>query len=246
MAQTSTLSAVIIGDELLSGKIRDVNSPALIDLARGCGVALGRIVTIGDDPAQIAREIGYCSEHYDHVVTSGGLGPTHDDRTMEGLARAFECPLVRHPQLERLVREHFGDRLNDAALKLAEAPEGARLLDGGAFPTVAFRNIFILPGVPEIFAAKLDVVRRFLHGRPRTVYRIYVRARESDIAAELGLVHADDAEVQIGSYPQLGRPDFDVIVTVESLEPARARAAVSRLVDLLPAAVVIRIDPTLT
>ena len=109
MAMT-TVAALIIGDKILSGKVRDANSELIIELMRDLGVELNRIVTMGDDEREIAREVRFCAERFDAVITSGGVGPTHDDRTVAAVARAFGVGIERNPDLERMIRTWWGDR----------------------------------------------------------------------------------------------------------------------------------------
>lgn len=240
-----TAAAVIIGDEILTGKIRDTNTGHLVDFLRSVGISLKRIVTIDDDPAVIAEEVRFASERFTHVFTSGGLGPTHDDCTMEGIARAFDCALIQHPDLVTLLKKHLGDRVNDAALKMAEAPEGARLLDSDIFPTMAYRNIIILPGVPQIFVAKLSRLRSLFHGAPPTVYSIFLRADESQFASALTEVSKLVSSVKIGSYPRLGEREYHVLVTVEGFDIAEVRRATTSILSRIDPSFIVRTEPPL-
>ena len=240
----TTASGIIIGDEILTGKIQDTNARAMIDMLHDAGVELLRLSTIGDDPACIAEEVNLCRGRCDHVITSGGVGPTHDDRTMEGIALAFGVELVRDPELERMVRHHWAERINEAALKLADLPRGARLLgsDDGMLPLAVMDNVFILPGIPQLFEGKLRRVRLELSGQVAVLHSIYLRADESSIAEHLSRVDRELAGVKIGSYPRLGDPDHRVRVTVESRDPAVADRAMQRLLELLPPDHVVRVE----
>ena len=237
-----TAAAVVIGDEILNGQVRDENSARLIEALRAVGVRLQRIVTIGDDIADIAEAVLQCATRYDYVFTSGGLGPTHDDRTVEAIARAFGTNVVRAPELVSVIERHMGSHVNDAALKMAEVPEGAQLLDGGPYPIVCYRNVFILPGVPEIFAAKLGALLPQFEGELPMVQGIYLSLDESLIAAQLNQVVAEFGDVKLGSYPRLGQPDYKVLITVESVQCPRVSAVVARLLELLPPSAVVRVD----
>jgi molybdenum cofactor synthesis domain-containing protein len=241
----TTAAAIIIGDEILSGKVRDTNAFSLIQMLHEIGVELVRIVTVGDDPACIAEEVNRCRERCDHVITSGGVGPTHDDRTIEGVALAFGRQVVRHPELERAIRGHWGERVNDAALKLSEVPEGASLLgsEDGWLPVVVVENVFILPGIPKLFEAKLRQVREQLAGgRPLVLHSVYLSADESSIAEALERVDDAHESVKIGSYPRLGDADFRVHVTVEAAEQQDADRALDQLLELLDDAWVVRVE----
>lgn len=240
----TTAAGIIIGDEILSGKVTDTNTPLLVELLRSVGVRLRRIAVVSDDLAAIGQEVRACAASHDYVITSGGVGPTHDDVTMEAIARAFDRPLVRHPHIEQSVRHYFGARVNEAALKLAELPDGARLIHSqdSLLPVVAFQNIYILPGVPQIFRAKLQALSAELRGEPVTLANLYLGVDESAVAAILTQVVAESPEVQIGSYPRYGDPEVMVRVTVESQQAARVEAALARLIELLPKGQVLRVD----
>ena len=151
-----TAGAVIIGDEILSGKVQDANTPHLIAMLARRGVRLGRIIVIGDDPQEIGAAVKAQAERFDHVFTSGGVGPTHDDRTVAAIAAAFGRPVVRHPELVALLTREIGAAPDDPALKMSEVVDGTQLLGGGPYPIMRFENVYILPGVPQIFAAKID------------------------------------------------------------------------------------------
>jgi molybdenum cofactor synthesis domain-containing protein len=241
----TTVAAVIIGNEILTGKVRDTNTPLLVDLLREAGVNLGRLVVIGDDPDEIAAEVERCAAVYDAVVTSGGLGPTHDDRTVEGVAAAFGVGVVRHPEVEAMIRAFWGERLTEAALRMADMPDGSRLLHGddSLLPLVVCRNVYLLPGVPELFAAKLASLRRELSGTRRFVRSVFLSSYESDVAELLTRVDAANPEVQIGSYPRFGHGDHRLWVTFEGADETAVHRAVAALLELVPAADVVRTEP---
>ena len=155
-----TCALVVVGNEVLSGKTQDSNAYFAARQLRAIGVALQRITVIPDEIPLIAEEVSYCARRFDVVLTSGGVGPTHDDVTMDGVAAAFGRKLMMHPELERLIRTHFADRLTAAALKMAAVPEGAVLNSAGdlRFPTIQLENVYILPGIPQIFEAKLNAL----------------------------------------------------------------------------------------
>ena len=243
-ALMTTVAGLIIGDEILTGKVRDANGPLLIDLCRDLGVCLERLVYIGDEIEVIATEVRSCSEQFDAVVTSGGVGPTHDDRTVAAVAHAFGVRVDRHPDLEAMIRAWWGKRFTDAALRMADMPEGSRLLygDDGLLPLVVFRNVYLFPGVPRLFEAKLGALRGELDGRPPTLRSIYLSSDESRVAPLLGQVADEFGEVKIGSYPRFDAEDHRVWVTVEAPACHAVDAAVDRLLELLPDGEVVRVD----
>jgi molybdenum cofactor synthesis domain-containing protein len=143
---------LIIGNEILSGKVADANSPYFCRELRPLGVDVERIVTIPDEIVTIAREVREMSEAYDVVLTSGGIGPTHDDLTIEGVAAAFELAIEHSESIEARIRRATGGDLNESQRKMAQVPSGSTLLDGGDvwFPLVVVRNVYIFPGVPVL------------------------------------------------------------------------------------------------
>lgn len=240
----ATAAIVLIGNELLNGKFRDENAAWLAPRLRFLGVDLRRIVTVPDDEAEIVAEVRACAGRFDHVFTSGGVGPTHDDITLAAVAAAWGAPLVRRPELELLLRAHFKARLSEDHLRMADVPEGTVLLAGGEFPwpVVQFRNIYILPGVPEIFRLKFDAIAEQFRGERYFLRNLWLNSDEGAIAALLRSVETQYA-VQIGSYPRIDRgADHRVRITVESRERERVDAAVSALLTGLPVEQVVRVD----
>lgn len=239
-----TAAIVLIGNELLSGKIQDENATWLARRLRGLGVDLRRISVVPDDPSAIIDEVRRVHAQVDHVFTSGGVGPTHDDITLATIAQAFGVPLVRDPDLAALIEYYFGDRLQPDHLRMADIPEGCALIRTEAmkWPVYNFREIYILPGVPKIFRAKFDAIAdRFASG---TIHlrNLYLDADEGSIAALLRAAQATHA-VMIGSYPRFDAPDHKVRITVESREAEAVDAAIATLLGGLPAAAVVRADP---
>jgi molybdenum cofactor synthesis domain-containing protein len=235
---------LIIGDEILSGKVCDTNTPLLIDLLRELGVELCRVVYLCDSVDEIAAEVRACSEKFDAVITSGGVGPTHDDCTVEAVAHAFGVGVVRHPDIEAMIRAYWGDRFTEAALRMADMPDGSRLLytSDGLLPLVVFENIYLLPGVPRLFAAKLNALRAELKGEPLRLSQLYLDSDESSIAPLLSRVDQEFPAVKIGSYPKFEAGDHRVWVTVEAAAASDVDSAVRRLLELIPADQVVRVE----
>lgn len=231
-----TAVAVVIGNEILSGKFQDANSPWLATRCRELGIDLVRIHVIPDDVAVIGRTVAEASALADHVFTTGGVGPTHDDLTMAGIAAAFGVPQVRHPELEAALRDRMGDRANPAALRMADVPEGAELWtsDSMFFPQVVVRNVLVFPGVPRLLRMKFDAVAdRLAAGPPVRTARLVSTAAETDIAAALGAVQDAHAAVDIGSYPQFDRKPWTVTVTMDSRDQAALDACRAALEAVL-------------
>ncbi len=235
---------VVVGNEILSGKIQDSNAYFAARELRKIGVSLSRIATIPDELPIIAEEVAYCSSHFDFVVTSGGVGPTHDDLTMEGVALAFKRRLVKHPDLERLIREHFRERSIEAGLKMAEVPEGAVLNDAGdiLFPTVQIENVYVLPGIPQLFESKLLALTTRFATDPYFMRAIYTSAGEGTIAEHLNDCMRNFPALMLGSYPRIGNRDYRVKVTLESKDPEYLERAFRHLMERLPSDAVVKTE----
>ncbi len=235
---------VVVGNEILSGKVQDSNAFFAAREFRKIGVALARIATIPDDIAIIAEEVSYCASRFDFVITSGGVGPTHDDMTMEGVARAFKRPLVMHPTLENLIRKHFKERSLEAGLKMAEVPDGAVLNDGGdiRFPTVQIENVYVLPGIPQLFEAKLLALKGRFATDPYFIRAIYISSGEGDITEHLNDCMRNFPDLMLGSYPRIGDREYRVKLTLESKSAEYLERAFQHLMALLPSAAVVKTE----
>jgi molybdenum cofactor synthesis domain-containing protein len=244
-AGVPTAGIVIIGDEILSGKFVDENGVFLIGELRALGVDLRRITVVPDVADDIIETVTRDSARHDHVFTSGGVGPTHDDVTIAAIARGFGVAVERHPELERRVRAYWGDRLADANLRLADIPAGAELVYGkdGIWPVVCLRNVYILPGVPALFRRKFVDIRDRFRTSPVTTARLYVDADEGELAPHLDAVVAAFPAVRVGSYPRFGERSFKVMLTLEAKDGAVVAAAFAALAERLGGLVVKREEP---
>ena len=235
---------IVIGNEILSGKVVDTNAPFLTRELRSIGVTLKRILTIPDEVDEIAEAVKEFRPRYDVVFTSGGVGPTHDDVTMEGIAKGLGRRLVRHPAIEGRLREFYKEHVNDARLKMSEVPEGAELLVDGrlGFPTVKCENFYILPGIPELFEQKFEALRERFSATPYTMRVVYTREGEGSIAEHLNATLAAFPELLLGSYPKLSHPEYTVKLTLESKDPEYVDRALAHLLRLLPAEAIVRTE----
>jgi len=239
-----TAGIIIIGNEILSGKVRDTNTYFLVTELRALGVDVRRILVIPDDAETIGVEAAAFSETFDYVFTSGGVGPTHDDVTMEGIARGFGVSLIKHPALEKHFTSHYGDRLNEAILKMADLPEGAETVEirPGRFPLVVFRNIFIFPGIPEYLQDKFLAIRDQFQSSPIFLQKIFLNGYESEIASALNAVVGRYQDVGFGSYPVLHNPEYMIIVTAESRDRETLENAVREFLAKLPPQILVRTE----
>ena len=239
-----TAGILVIGNEILSGKVADSNSHYLCRELRALGVDVERMVTIPDVIEVIASDVKAMSESYDFVFTSGGIGPTHDDLTIDGVAAAFGLSVVHCQSIEDRIRRATSTELNESLLKMARVPEGASLLDAGDmwFPLVIVRNVYILPGIPKLMRKKFESARDRFRGVPFVLKKVYVRAHESDIASDLNGLLKEFPDLMLGSYPRIEDQEFSVLLTLESRDAGLVQRALDSLLARLPAGVVRKVE----
>jgi molybdenum cofactor synthesis domain-containing protein len=235
---------IIIGNEVLSGKVTDTNSPYLCRELRGLGVDVERILTIPDVIDVIAAEVRAMSAAYDFVFTSGGIGPTHDDLTMDGVAKAFDRELELSTSIAGRIERAQGKPPNESQLKMAMIPEGSSLVDAGDlwFPVVIVENVYVFPGVPELLRKKFDSIRDRFRGEPFLLKNVYVKRRESEIAASLNDLLREFPALLLGSYPKIGQESFHVLLTLESRDAAYLGRALDSLLSRLTADAVFKVE----
>jgi FAD synthetase len=235
---------VLIGNEILSGKVTDANAAYLCRELRQLGVDVRRITVIPDEVDLIASTVQEFSRSFDVVFTSGGVGPTHDDVTIEGVARAFGTGVVRHPDLVRLLDGFYGGDLNDARLRMAEVPDGAELFWAGSlrFPAIVVGNVHVLPGVPEIFRQKFEALKERFRESPFHLCCVFVSIGEGILADHLNAVLVGHPELLLGSYPEFANTEYKVKVTLESKDKGYLDRAVEDLLGRLPDGSLVRIE----
>lgn len=234
---------MLVGNELLSGKVTDKNLAPLASTLRALGIRLARAAVVGDDRGAIAAEIRAMSAAHDVVFTSGGVGPTHDDVTLEGVADGFGVSTEIHPHLAALLRAFYGERCSDDHLLMARVPVGSELRSSPEvkWPTVVMKNVWVMPGVPELFRMKLTIVREHLLGPSRIISRaVFTHIEETDLKPLLDRAVALHPRVEIGSYPKWFDATYKTKVTFDGEAEALVDAAVDELVALLPAGALVR------
>lgn len=242
---TRTAAALVIGNELLTGKIQEGNVAFLARELFSLGISLRRVVVCSDEQEVIAEDLNALRARHDFVFTSGGVGPTHDDLTVPAVALAFGLPLVRDPELARMIREHFGARTTEGHLRMADLPEGAELIasDRIRWPVMRVENVFVMPGVPEIFRIKFELVRERLGADAPFVSRaLFTRCDEGEIAALLERVERAFPGVAIGSYPRIGDAEYSVKLTFDGRDDALIRQALEACMRELPADKIVRAE----
>ena len=224
---SKTAGILVIGNEILSGKTADENSVFLVRELRDLGVDVRKISVIADDVETIAQEVRWFSKTYDYVFTTGGVGPTHDDLTMEGIACAFGQKIQRNAELEAAIRGYYAAELIEPNLRMADVPEGVKLIGGPGlwFPVIVVENVFIFPGVPEILKRKFRRIREMFRENPYHLREVYLRADEGQIAAILHEVLARFPDLLLGSYPYFDDRAYSVKLTLESKDAAYLETA---------------------
>jgi FAD synthetase len=242
MAKTAGI--IIIGNEVLSGKTQDTNSSFLCVELRRLGVEVQKISTIQDEIDLIGQEVATFSKRFDFVFTTGGVGPTHDDVTIEGIAQGFSVPVVRHAEIENRMRQRLGRDVNEARLRMANVPEGAVLLATEALfaPVVNIHNVYIFPGIPRILQERFHAIKERFRDAPYFLKNVFVRYGEGVIATALNDLLAKFPHLLLGSYPVLDLPEYKVKVTLESKDPNYLDNALETLITYLPQDAVYRID----
>ncbi len=232
-----TAAFLLIGNELLSGKIEERNFIELARTLRSIGIDFARAVVVPDDLDVIANEVRELSDKFDVVFTSGGIGPTHDDITIDGVAKAFGVEAKVDAKLVEMLKAAYGERYTDAHARMALVPEGADLKTSAEvpWPTIVMKNVWCLPGVPEVFRMKLMVVRAHMHGtREFHTIAVYTNMDEGHLAPLLDRIVADHVGVDVGSYPKFMDPTYKTKLTFDAPSELEAKAAVEQFVKLLP------------
>ena len=215
---SKTAGIVVIGNEILSGRTRDDNSTYFLKELWALGVDVRRVSVIPDEIQVIRDEIRSASQNFDYVFSSGGVGPTHDDVTIQGVASAFERKVCPSSELETTLRGYYQDNLTDAMLRMADVPEGASLLGGDQmwFPVIVVENVYIFPGVPEILASKFQDIKERFREDPFFTRDVFLVVEEGHVTDVLNEVLVKFPELLLGSYPTFTNPDYTVKLTLES------------------------------
>jgi molybdenum cofactor synthesis domain-containing protein len=208
--KTVTACVLVIGNEILSGRTKDANLAWLAVELNRIGVRLTEARVIPDVEETIVATLNEVRSRFDYVFTTGGIGPTHDDITAACVAKAFGVPLVRNPEAVRRLQAHYANPadLNEARLRMANAPEGATLIDNPVSKAPGFRigNVHVMAGIPVIMQAMFDGIRHSLvGGSPMLSRTINAELAEGVMAADLAEIQKANPDIEIGSYPYMRR-----------------------------------------
>lgn len=252
MADAPSAAMLLIGNELLSGKIQEANLVVLARDLRALGVHLRRVVMVLDDIETIADEVRKLSSANDWLFTSGGVGPTHDDVTLTAVAHAFGVKIERRDELASLLRGFYGERCTEGHLHMADVPEGTEFVSemdtnpdlveiGGRklpWPAILVRNVFVLPGIPQVFQMKMSAVRarlKKLGARAFVSHSVFTDMDEGHLKPLLDDVVAKYPDVDVGSYPAwIGAP-YRTKLTFDGRDRDRIQAAADAFCSTLPA-----------
>ncbi|MGO4128466.1 competence/damage-inducible protein A [Inquilinus sp. YAF38] len=232
-----TAAVLVIGDEILSGRTKDANMGFLAERLTELGIRLREARVVPDVPEEIVAAVNALRARYDHVFTTGGIGPTHDDITAECIARAFGVPLLRHPEAVRRLEAHYeAGQLNEARLRMANVPEGGTLIDNPVSAAPGFRigNVHVMAGVPRIMQAMFDGIAPTLAGGDKVLSRtVTCDLGEGMIAAGLGAIAAEYPELSVGSYPYFRAGKFGTSLVLRGTDAERLSSATEAVRSLV-------------
>lgn len=232
-----TACLLIIGNEILSGRTQDKNLAWIAAQLGEIGIKLAEVRVIPDVGTTIVETVNACRAAFTYVFTTGGIGPTHDDITTEYVAQAFGRKVIRHPEAERRLRNHYPpDQINEARLKMADVPEGATLIDNPVSAAPGFRigNVYVMAGVPRIMQAMFDGIKGEFTGGPRILSAtVSAHITEGTIAAELAAIQQRFANVEIGSYPFMRDGRLGTSLVARATDAAALQACMGEIRRML-------------
>ncbi|MEM1432387.1 MAG: molybdopterin-binding protein [Pseudomonadota bacterium] len=242
MPTRPTAAMLVIGDEILSGRTRDSNMHHLAGELTRHGIALSEVRMVADVQDQIVAAVRALSERWNHVFTSGGIGPTHDDITADAIAEAFGVAIGVREDARALLQSYYDEKgiaLNDARLRMARVPDGACLIENpiSVAPGFSIGNVHVMAGVPVVFQAMVaSVLPSMTGGPPLLSQSLQIQRGEGDIAAPLGTLADTYTDLSIGCYPTYRDGVYGATVVIRGTEAARVDAAMSELGRLFPEA----------
>jgi molybdenum cofactor synthesis domain-containing protein len=229
--ENPTAALVVIGDEILSGRTKDVNIGATAEFCTDLAIDLMEVRIVADIEDDIVAAVNAVRERYTYVFTTGGIGPTHDDITADAIAKAFGVALPINPEARKMLEDRWRDRgieSNEARLRMARIPEGASLIVNSVSAAPGFKmdNVHVMAGVPVIMRAMLESIAPTLKGG-RKVLSVTVKSRvgEGNIAAALAALQEQHPHVKMGSYPRMGDGTVMTELVLRSSDAAHLDAA---------------------
>ena len=238
MADTDRVTAavMIIGDEILSGRTQDTNLNFIAKYLATYGVDLAEARTVPDIKEEIIAALNALRAKYDYVITTGGIGPTHDDITADSVAEAFGVRLYEHPEIIEMMTSRWQGQLTPARRRMARVPEGGELVRGGQGPPgFSIENVFVLAGVPMVMRGMMDsVVPQLRTGAVVISKTVRVEgAGEGVIAEPLAAIAKAHPELSLGSYPFFGQQGYGSNLVVRGRDAAAVEDVVAKLIEAL-------------
>ena len=234
-----TAGLIVIGDEILSGRTKDVNIGATAEFCTDLGIELREVRVVSDDTDDIVEAVNALRHRYTYVFTTGGIGPTHDDITADAIAKAFGVALPINPEARAMLETRWkqtGTEVNEARLRMARIPEGASLIVNSVSAAPGFRigNVHVMAGVPIIMRAMLEAILPTLKSG-RKVLSVTIRAAvgEGTLGGPLGALQEQYPDVKMGSYPQMGKDRIMTELVLRSSDPARLEEAAAKVRDMV-------------
>lgn len=228
-----TACLLIIGNEILSGRTQDKNLATIAKRLNDWGIRLAEARAIADSEATIVETLNEVRRRFDYVITTGGIGPTHDDITAASVAKAFGLPHVVHPEAKAILENFYEPgQLNEARMRMATTPEGAILVPNpvSSAPGFQVENVFVLAGIPRVMEAMLESLEgRLTGGTPRRSRALKVYLPEGRMAANLGQLQARFPDVEIGSYPFHEGTRYGARLLLTAADPVRLAVAAEAL-----------------
>jgi molybdenum cofactor synthesis domain-containing protein len=241
-ATSVTAGLLVIGDEILSGRTKDVNIGATADFCTDLGIELKEVRVVSDETDDIVAAVNALRSRYTYVFTTGGIGPTHDDITADAIAKAFGVALPINPEARAMLEARWretGTQVNEARLRMARIPEGADLIVNSVSAAPGFRigNVHVMAGVPIIMRAMLEALAPTLQGGKRVLSET-VRAAvgEGTVGGPLGELQAQYPDVKMGSYPQMGQSRVMTELVLRSSDAQRLAEATTKVRAMVDAA----------
>jgi len=234
-----TAGLLLIGDELLSGRTQDKNFPVIARFLGERGIDLCEVRVVSDVEDDIVAAVNALRQRYSYVLTTGGIGPTHDDITADAIAKAFGVKIIEHPDAVKSLHSLFaeiGVEPNEARMRMARVPQGAELLINEKIRAPGFRidNVFVMAGVPHIMVLMLEVVGQMVEGGVVMLSKtVCINRGEGDLAVPLADIQARHCDVSIGSYPFKEGDVFGANIVLRSRDEAKLSAAFSEVEKLL-------------
>ncbi|HYC01780.1 MAG TPA: molybdopterin-binding protein [Azospirillaceae bacterium] len=237
-APTVTAALVIIGNEILSGRIQDANLNFTAKFLGKLGIRLREVRVVPDEEAMIVEAVNALRSRNSYVFTTGGIGPTHDDITAECIAKAFGVPLIQHPEARARLEAHYAGTgmLNEARLRMANTPEGATLIDNPVSTAPGFQigNVFVMAGVPSIMQAMLGgIAHRLVGGAVVRTRTVTCTVPEGTLAAGLTAIQERRPEIEIGSYPTYKQGRFATSLVLRGTDIALLETATAEVAALV-------------